>query len=164
MDRNDKVVIDTLDELLDKLSSDSVPIRYAAANKLGKLGDKGAVPYIIAALDDTNEKVKDNLIFALGELGDISAVNVLAKILATDKSDRLRKCAAKALGLIGSATATDDLISALGDDDFKVRKSAARALGQIGDKRAIPALKKALDDPDYTVTKYAEEALDRLSD
>lgn len=158
------MVTETLDELLDKLGNDSVPVRYAAANKLGKLGDRVAVPYLIAALDEEDDKVKDNLIYALGELGDHSAVPVLSRILRKDKSDRLRKCAAKALGMLGSATAVEDLISALNDEDFKVRKSAARALGQIGDKRAVPALKKALDDPDYTVTKYVEDALDRLSD
>ncbi len=78
------------------------------------------------------------------------------------KSDRLRKSAAKARGLIGSKEAVEPRAAALRDPDFKVRKSAARSLGQIGDKKAVPALKEAMKDTDLTVLKYVEDSLDRL--
>ncbi len=154
---------DNLEGLLDKLKSPSAPARYSAANKLGKLGDGKAVGPLIAALYDEDEKVGDNVIFALGELGDVKAVPHLMKLLGSSKSSRLRKSAAKALGILRSRDCVDALVKALKDEDFKVRKSAARSLGQIGDNKAVPALKAAMNDPDYTVVKYVEDALDRLS-
>lgn len=148
--------------LVEKLKSSSAPARYAAANKLGKLGDKAAVLHLIDALHDEDEKVGDNVIFALGELGDLRAIPHLIKLLKSSKSERLRKSAAKALGMMHSETSVDALIGALKDPDFKVRKSAARSLGQIGDKKAVPALMEAQKDPDYTVVKYVDDALDRI--
>jgi HEAT repeat protein len=157
-----QVVEGNIEELITKLKTGTAPSRYTAANKLGKLGDKAAVNHLLLSLDDEDAKVADNVIFALGELGDQKAVPPLIKVLNHSKSDRLRKSAAKALGLLGSKEAVDSLISALNDPDFKVRKSAARSLGQLGDKKAIPALKKAMQDPDFTVDKYVDDALDRL--
>jgi len=152
-----------MEELLAKLKDGSAPARFTAANKLGKLGDRKAVLPLIAALDDEDDKVLDNVIFALGELGDARAVPHLVRVLGRNKSERARKSAAKALGMLGSRDAVDALIAALKDTDFKVRKSAARSLGQIGDRKAVPALKSAMNDPDYTVVKYVEDALDRLN-
>jgi len=155
--------MEDLEDLLEKLASGSAPVRFTAANKLGKLGDPAAVDRLMDALDDEDEKVRDNVIFALGELKAKKAAARLIKLVKKDNSERIRKSAAKALGLIKAPEAVDALIGALKDDDFRVRKSAARSLGGIGDKRAISALRAAMDDPNYTVTKYVEDALERLN-
>jgi len=151
-----------VEELLNKLRNGAAPVRYTAANRLGKLGDKTAVNYLLVALDDEDEKVADNVIFALAELGDQKAVFPLMKVLKHSGSDRLRKSAAKSLGMLKSRDSVEALVAALKDPDFKVRKSAARSLGQIGDRRAVPALRAAMADTDFTVVKYVEDALDRL--
>ncbi|HEY3347982.1 MAG TPA: HEAT repeat domain-containing protein [Nitrospirota bacterium] len=153
---------DTLGELLDKLKNGDAPARYLAANKIGKLGDKSAVDHLLTALRDQDMMVADNIIFALGELGDQKAVHALVRLLRVGSHEKLRKSAAKALGMLGSKDAVDPLIAALSDPDYKVRKSAARSLGKIGDPRAIPALGKAAEDSDYNVSKHAKEALDKL--
>lgn len=152
-----------LEDLLDKLKNGSAPVRYTAANKLGKLGVKDAIDHLIDALDDEDEMVRDNVIFALGELEGTKAVPRLVRTLKSDKSPRVRKSAAKSLGMIKAVPAVGALVAALADPDFKVRKSAARALGRIGDKSAVPALTTALQDPDYTVVKYVEDAIERLT-
>lgn len=154
---------ENIDELLAKLGSDSPAVRYTAANKLGKLGDESAIDPLIDAMDDEDEKVRDNVIFALGELRALKSSHRLIRLVKSDKSDRIRKSAAKALGLMKAADALDALIGALKDTDFRVRKSAARSLGKIEDIKALPALREALKDPNYTVTKYVEDAIERLS-
>jgi len=154
---------ESLWELIGKLEKGTAAARYTAANKLGKLGDSSAIDPLIDALDDEDDKVRDNVIFALGELGAVKAAPRLIRLLKSDGNDRIRKSAAKALGMMRVADAVDVLITSLNDADFRVRKSAARALGRIGDKKALPALQKALDDPNYTVTKYVEDAIDRLT-
>lgn len=154
---------DYIEVQLQKLKHGDAPARYTAAARLGKLGDKNAVEHLLAALADLDQMVLDNVIFALGELGDARAVYPLIRLVRTGGSERLRKSAAKALGLLGNPDAIDALVVALSDKDFKVRKSAARSLGQIGDERAAPALAAAVDDPDYTVGKHAQEALARIN-
>jgi len=156
------VATEIMEELLDKLKNGSTAIRYTVANKLGKMGDKTAVGPLIEAIDDPDDKVVDNAIYALGELGDRKAIPRLIRALRSGKNERIKKSAAKALGMLAAKEAVDTLISALSDEDFRVRKSAARSLGQIGDKNAVPALKKALGDPNFTVTKYVEDAIERI--
>lgn len=152
-----------MEDLIEKLKSGSAPARYTAANKIGKSGDAAAADHLIDALDDEDEMVRDNVIFALGELSAVKAAPHLARILRRDKSARVRKSAAKALGMMKAESSVGALCQALRDEDFKVRKSAARALGRIGDAKALPSLKDALKDPDLTVSKYVEDAIERLT-
>jgi len=73
---------------------------------------------------------------------------------------RVRANAARALGHIGLAKATDALTKTLaGDDDGFVRATAAWSLGRIGDPRAREALKKAVSDKHGMVRQCARRAL-----
>ena len=65
-------------------------------------------------------------------------------MLATDRSVRVRRTAAWALGQLDLRAAPKGLLDALGDGDGDLRLKAAWALSEIGDGAAIPALRAAL--------------------
>ncbi len=82
---------------------------------------------------------------------------LLGKLKDTDT--RVRKSAARALGLIKDKSAVPALIEILKGDDWRVRQAAVQALGQIKDKSAVPALMEALKDDDWRVRFFAARAL-----
>ena len=132
---------------------------------------------------------RKNAAWALGALGNRSAVPLLTRVLrdteapvrrrgawalgALDGSEAVpalvealkdtdagvREQVAWALGAIDDRRAVDGLIGALNDSVASVRKQAAWALGALGDKRAVTALMKSLKDPDAGVRKQAAWAL-----
>ncbi len=68
-------------------------IRRFAAHALGKLGDRRAVPALIASLRDGNDLVPPAAAEALGELGDQQAVTALKTVRHTMPHRRGAECA-----------------------------------------------------------------------
>ena len=93
----------------------------------------------------------------------IIALEPLIKALG-NKSVRVRKNRAYALGNIGDKRAVEPLIKALEYKDRDVRRSAIYALEKIGDKRAVEPLIKALEDEDEGVCRKAAIALGSIGD
>jgi HEAT repeat protein len=94
----------------------------------------------------------------------IIALEPLIKALG-NKSVRVRKNRAYALGNIGDKRAVEPLIKALEYKDRDVRRSAIYALEKIGDKRAVEPLIKALEDGKWSlVCRKAAIALGSIGD
>lgn len=88
---------------------------------------------------------------ALGEIGDVRAVEPLCTTLTMDtegnEQDIVRRAAITALGKLRDNRAVEPLISTLENRIDENRKFAAEALGQIGDSRAVvPLISKLLND------------------
>jgi len=155
-----------VDGLLKLLNDENISIQCLAAESLGEVGEPKAIDALIKALGRRygcvcgGECVRRSFRRALRKFGE-AAVGKLMKALA-EKNRTMRAEAAKVLGSIGDARATDALIEALKDVDGDVRMNAAEALGRIGDKRAVTPLTEALKDGDDSVRYYAAEALGRL--
>lgn len=108
--------------------------RWRAADALWLIGDRRAVPHLIAALDDPSPRVAGFAASGLGDLGDSSAVGPLLALFGKLPDNR---------------------------DDAKAR--VADALGKLGDPRAIGPLSASLEaitDPAYV--RWAAPALRRL--
>jgi len=136
-----------------------VPIKpYALKNKFGPW----AVPALIALLGDADANVRANAVWALGDIGDVRAVEPL---IAALRDADVRWCAARALGELGDNRAVEPLIPLLGDADANVRVYAAGALGEINkDPRAFAVLITALGDTGAQVRWSAAGALGKLGD
>ena len=153
------VVLKALKELEDEKRY----VREDAAQTLGKLGDRAAVPALIRALKDEHHMVRMYAVMSLRQLGDRSAVPALIQALK-DKDSSVRMDAAQALGKLGDRAAVPALIEALKDDSEYVRSYAASALESLGDRSAVPALVEALKDKDSWVRTRSALALGRLGD
>ena len=107
------------------------------------------------ALGDAAMSVRRHAAKALGEIGDVRAVEPLIKALGEGNSS-----AAGALGKIGDVRAVEPLIKAFGEGN----SSAAGALGKIGDGRAVEQLIKLLKDESSDVRRNTVKALGKIRD
>jgi HEAT repeat protein len=130
----------------------------SAGYALGKIGLPAVEP-LIAILNDkkyANHKyTHQRTAGALGEIGDLRAVEPLIALLRNGDREG-RRSAAGALGKIGAAQTVDPLIEALRDE--VVREAAVTALGMIG-ASAVKPLISALRDK--TVCDPAADALEK---
>lgn len=144
--------------------------RETAAQTLGKGGPqtaKAAVPALIEALADEDEKVRSAAAFALAEFGPAAkaAVPALTQMIVT--ADGISGCwgAVHALGEIGldAAPAVPQLILLLRHGGMIAQQIAPEALGKIGPaaQAAVPALVEALR-YDKRAGAKAAEALGRM--
>jgi HEAT repeat protein len=114
-----------------------IPVRKAAVNALGICGTDEAVQTLASLLKD--EKVRDDALAALKQIGSPAAAKAVADAAATAKGEWQRALLAT-LGEIGRPEGVPVLLTALKTGDAQTKSVAATALGRIGDAKAIPAL------------------------
>ncbi|MEP6913041.1 MAG: HEAT repeat domain-containing protein [bacterium] len=138
-----------VEPLMAALKDADEEVSYQSVAALGHLKDPRPVEVLISMLGNQPTMAagdlgaqlrKENLIEALGEIGDPRAFDEISKIL-NDKRPEFRKEAATALGKIKDARAVEPLILMLKtDENSSVRREAAAALGHIPDHRAVESL------------------------
>ena len=153
-------VIETLFELM---QDESVEIRKAIYEALGKLRTVQAVEPLISALNDLNHEIRIGAAQALRTMGDKRAVEPLITRLK-DRNADVRVEAAHSLGRLKDHRATDALLKALKDHDVVVQEAVAAALGQLKDKKALKPLEEALFNRSVYVLEYVCWALGELGD
>jgi len=114
------------------LDYDDYVIRTRATCILVDIGGEDKVPYITKILkNDSNELVRHEAAFSLGQMGYSSGVEALEDATKNDSSMFVRHEAAIALGVLGSQKAKQTLEQALDDPDVSVRESAVVALSNL---------------------------------
>ena len=167
-------------------------IKQKAAETLGTIGDRRAVPHLIEIIKDGEPEVKQEAARALGELRDIRALQPLIESL-NDDSLNVVASAAFALYLLGNSKAHVPLVKALlrgivqvsvalaffpgiernekvirllikavRDKNVIIRREAAFILGQLKGREISVALIKALRDTDEEVVLAAATSLIRM--
>jgi HEAT repeat protein len=113
--------------------------------------------------DDTYTDV----IYALGQIGDVKTVDFLIKYLKTGLhrwphgGDEIRASSAQALGAIGDDRAIQPLLDAISDEVDEVREAVTEAIGSFGEK-AVGPLVKLLDKG--VITSMPKEDFKETSD
>lgn len=141
----------------------SAPVRVAAAQALGEIGDDRALGPLKIALEDEVPDVRVAAAQVLGEIGDYRALRPLGIALEDEVPD-VRVAAAQALGQLHDSKAKSlwALCKALRDEIPDVRVAAARALGRMGRlerSEAVKALCLAVHDEVAEVSTAAAQAL-----
>lgn len=116
-------------EVLEK-DSDAMA-RAQAAYYLGKFQHKPAISLLIKSTEDTSVFVKQESVWALGEIKDASVLPVLLNLLEKNSNIEVRKRAADALKKIGDPKAIDGLIEQLDDINQTVAYASLQALKYI---------------------------------
>ncbi len=111
---------------------DDFVIRTRATCILVDLGGEDKVQHVAKVLkNDSNELVRHEAAFSLGQMGYSSGIKPLEDATKNDPSMFVRHEAAIALGVIGSKEAIPTLKDALNDPDKPVVESAVVALSNI---------------------------------
>ncbi len=146
--------------LKDKNENENV--RCFAAEAIGKIGEKGTIPFLREALNDV-ENVIYASVKALGKIGGKEAVPALTAVLVKEENKDICCAAAEALGKIREKEALPALMVALKKTDFWVSHAVERALIEIGEP-TVAALIPALKDKDSRVRCAAAEALGKIGE
>lgn len=145
------------------------PVRAAAANALGHIGDATDRKLLWAAFrfapDDPNFGVRASILGAFVELGwndDARQAVVALEKLDAQKEWRVRIALATTIGSIGWSEREPWLNTQIADDkDARVIEAAIRALARLGKTDAVAAL---LVDPRKHARKAALWSLDEAKD
>jgi HEAT repeat protein len=143
--------------------------RRTAAQSLGKIARKEAVPALVDALCDPDAGVRRHAAWALGMIGE-DAVGLDRSPLASllfDPDPGVREAAAMALGQTGDTqTGIELLLERVREPDTPSdsKRLAVAALGGMEARTAAPFLTKLLADPDAQVRRWAVAALGEIAD
>ena len=129
------------------------PSRASVARHLYGFSWFAAEPLIRLALRDEDARVREAAVYALCDLRELNAYQLMVEALATETDD-VRAAAAWGLRDCQDPAAVPVLQTALKADDPDVRVKALEALGTNDTPSAIPVVRNAMTDPDPDV-KYA---------
>ncbi|HYK12105.1 MAG TPA: M56 family metallopeptidase [Gemmatimonadales bacterium] len=149
--------------LIARLKDDDAGVRRAAAQSLGRLGDKRAVQPLIAILGDPEAEVRRSVVEALSDLEDPAAIGPIAGLLKDSDTD-VKKEALNALGRFDQKIPTDGVVSLLDDPSADVRHEAVNLLQNVHDRGAAPAIAKLIHDQSSDVREAVINALGDLGD
>ena len=136
-------------------------LRMAAANALGELEEKEAVPHLINRFDDPDTRVRARAARACGQVADPRATDALESLL-TDSNAEVRREAADALGNIGNRQALQALLSLYNDSNERVRRIAVSGFGKFESDQPVEYLVDALGDSSDAVQRAAVFSLIEL--
>ncbi|MFH0887834.1 MAG: HEAT repeat domain-containing protein [Planctomycetota bacterium] len=106
-------------------------VRAQCAQYLGKYQHKEAVPALIKATEDKDVFLRQEAVWALGEMKDTTAVPKLLDLLEHDSNAEIRRRSAQALEKIGDPKTVDELIQQLDDINQSVAYASLQALKTI---------------------------------
>jgi TonB family protein len=149
--------------LLTNLKSAEAEKRRAAADEIGALRNREAVPLLIAALADKEATVREAAAFALGQITDPRAVAPLTRALV-DKDAEVRATIAFALGMIGERKSGQTLSELLEDPAAAVRAAAVTAMGLMQDEEGVDEIIDMLNDASLDVRYDAAWALGQFNE
>ena len=148
-----------VEPVMDRAAAGSDSLRYIAAQILGQLGDRRAIPFLKELLRADNRYVREQAVRALGQLDDPRLHATLASVLAGDSVPDVRGAAAWSLGNHRDTTAVPSLVHALRDTVPLVRRQALAALQFLWTSAAEAAALDALRDRDDNVRYIAAQLL-----
>jgi len=146
--------------LTDSLKENDYEAKLLSARKLAELKSEAAIPAITSLIDSEDAQLRIEACRALGTLSAAAAVDRLCGALKADPERKVRRAAARSLGLIGTPGAASALAQTATDTDLLVRIEAVEALVFRAPQLALPVLHSLLADGDKDSKLFA---IDRLS-
>ncbi|MEA2082380.1 MAG: HEAT repeat domain-containing protein [Elusimicrobiota bacterium] len=137
-------------------------VRAMAAEALGNMRSKKAVPSLVKALGDKNRNVRSSVVVAFGYIRAKDSVKPLAEYLKSETDLGLRLSALNVLGVIGSNEAAPALLEALSGKNPRLSSIAAQSLGRMRYSKALRPLLKAAKSKNESLRIAAVKALGEI--
>jgi HEAT repeat protein len=142
---------EALDYLIDTLGDEDKKVRLSIFNALSKIkSDKSAEALVGAFRNEKDRDMRNSLIVNIKNIGK-SAIKPLAKALKDEDKEVRLNAAWTLCEMEGKEEVAEEIISALGDDNWEVRDYIAKALGEVKGVNAEKALVAAINDSDSRV-------------
>lgn len=156
------------DSIQGRLSDGDPDVREAAADVLGELNARGAVPSLVGALSDPEEEVREQAFDSLLEVQDPAARPHLQRLYSEATGEDAVSIAA-ALRRLGDGAAFEREAARLVEEvhrnpDERARRNAVRALGRYAGEEYREVLNLALDDSSRRVRDAAKRAIRHLAE
>lgn len=151
--------------IIELLDSEDVGVRLEAIKSLAARKAIEAVPKLLGAAEDKNEKIRAQSWKALGELAGEEDLPTMIALLVKIEGESERKAAEDAVVAVARQVPMEDRtcqpILAVMDSvqDVDRKASLLSALGRIGDSSALPVLRANLKDKDSEIKAAAIRAL-----
>ncbi len=143
-------------ELAEQAAADPSPVVRRALCELSPSIGPPISPRYVGLLKDDDPSVVEAACFAVGEIGDASAVGDLVEIAGTHPDPLCRESAVAALGSIGDPAGLPAILAAATDRPA-VRRRAVIALAPFDGPDVEDALDRAAGDRDWQVRQAAED-------
>lgn len=149
--------------LIEQLDAADTETKRSAVVALGRIGDRRAVPALVALLDERTRELWVPVASALARLGDARAFEPLLGLLG-DGDVAVRQAVVGALNSIGHPDMAARICRVLDDPNPWVRESAVKIAGYFGYAECIDAVIARCADPDEAVRAAALEHLPYFED
>jgi HEAT repeat protein len=149
--------VEAVPYLIDRFSTKSAWERWTVIWIFQRIGAP-AIPDLLRALKRTDELIVERVCWALGDVGDSTAVTGLSEVSSHPRW-QVRDQSIEALGKIGDIRAADAVRRALSDSIGQVRKSAVVAGGILKLSETISDLVRLLGDDFYGARLTAVNSL-----
>ncbi len=169
--------------LVQALNDSQQEVRFNAAQALGMIKNQEAFNVLMESLNeyaDTNvaggtagsgggkiffeEEAIISAINALGKIKNHLSIPLLKRILAQEKSPRIRASIIMALGLMSNERMLPIFQAALRDEDPRVRANAIEAIEGIKSSSIVGIIQPYLDDPNNRVRANVAKAIWKYGD
>lgn len=149
--------------LMDALATGVAESRIMVIDSLRQIGDPAAIYPLTKLLQEGDEGIVYEALYALGEIGDKITGAKIMPFLDHREAD-IRRAAVWAVGKLEYGHAVAKLIGMLkSDPDDEVREEICRRLGRFGGKRVLEPLAVArTSDRAHNVKVYADWALKEI--
>ncbi|UCC98441.1 MAG: HEAT repeat domain-containing protein [Phycisphaerales bacterium] len=117
---------------------------------LGDRADVAALPAVVAAAESQNPSVRIAALRALGQLGDASSVDLLARAAAAGSGNE-QKAARASLYRLRGAQVDQVIVAAIPEAKAETKVELIRSVGQRNIRAGVGALLKTARDADRTV-------------
>ena len=124
-------------ELIGMLEDNDDLVRVAAAETLGRIGDREALPDLWKAINDSSSLVRSYVAQAIGMLGDAADAEKLVKRLKHERDTHSKMGIYEALYRLGDDRYLLKLIALLKSRDYRIRCAVANALPTLLDDRSL---------------------------
>ncbi|GAB4277520.1 MAG: hypothetical protein Kow0029_20240 [Candidatus Rifleibacteriota bacterium] len=148
---------DAVPQIIERFLDPAWVVRKHACKAIVKFGSK-AIPYLLKALNSTEEDVR---YWSLRSIGEIKPAGVYTQLIGLfkDKSWTIRKTTSDVLGSYGEEALMELTALATDSADPEIRYWVLRSLGKIRSSISLPLLFKALEDPSEAIRDAAQKAL-----
>ncbi|MCP4631893.1 MAG: hypothetical protein GY855_03125 [candidate division Zixibacteria bacterium] len=146
------------------LNSAYPEVRSIACRGLGKIGIGEYYPFLRRAFYDDDERVVASALRTAGELKLEEAVPAIVRVLKNkkDRSDKVRRNAAIALGQIGGLRSAQALKTTVNGASAGLKGDILTALGEIGGNQSCRVILPYTSDKSWHVRGEAAKALGKI--